>query len=148
AILLLPDGAAAKGWTGPSEILYMHAHDRQSERWNGPRMAFADADITEKTGFAEGRNFSPLKTVLRALAKDGYASLYTLLAPQGEQAGYPHLQNWREWLDERDPNVQMKQLGQKIAAMREIKSATELALLQKAIDASVEGHLAAMKMMR
>ena len=148
ALLLVPDSAAAKGWTGAKEILYMHPHDRQSEQWNGPRMAFDDADIHEKTGFAEVRAFASLEGDLRALAKDGYTSLYTLLAPQGETAGYPHLQNWRDWLDENDPNVQMRQLGQKIAALREVKSASELALLQKAIDASVDAHLAAMKMMR
>jgi Xaa-Pro aminopeptidase len=148
ALLLVPDSAASKGWSGPKEILYMHPHDRFFEAWNGPRMAYDDADIHEKTGFAEVRNFERLAGDLRALAKDGYTSLYTLLAAQGETAGYPHLQNWRDWLDENDPNVQMRQIGQKIAALREVKSATEIALLQKAIDASVDAHLAAMKMMR
>ena len=148
ALLLVPDSAAGKGWTGPAEVLYMHPHDRYFEQWNGPRMAFDDADIHERTGFAEVRNFERLAGDLRALAKGGYGSLYTLLAPQGETAGYPHFQNWRDWIEDNDPNVQPRQIGQKIAALREVKSPTEIALLQKAIDASVDAHLAAMKMMR
>ncbi len=35
ALLLVPDGAASKGWQGATEILYLPAHDRASERWNG-----------------------------------------------------------------------------------------------------------------
>src|SRR5579862_3129939 len=147
ALLLLPDSAAGKGWQGATEILYMPGHDRASERWNGIRMAFDDSGIAEKTGFAEVRKFDRLQNDLKSLAKS-FSSLYTLLPPRGPNAGYPHLENWQEWLIQIDPGVSLKQIGEQIATLRTVKSPTEIALLTKAVEASVDGHLAAMKMMR
>ncbi len=147
ALLLLPDGAASKGWSGATEILYLPEHDRASERWNGIRMAFDDPGIAAKTGVAEVRKFDRLQNDLKSLAKN-YLSLYTLLPPRGPSAGYPHLENWQDWLIQIDPGVSLKQIGQQIATLRTIKSPTEIELLTKAVEASVDAHLAAMKMMR
>src|ERR1700733_12787706 len=38
ALLLVPESAAQKGWTGPREILYLPPRDLAEEKWNGPRM--------------------------------------------------------------------------------------------------------------
>src|SRR5690242_4840941 len=38
ALLIVPDSAATKGWSGPNEIFYLPPHNRLSERWNGPRI--------------------------------------------------------------------------------------------------------------
>jgi Xaa-Pro aminopeptidase len=46
------------------------------------------------------------------------------------------------------PQAKLKDVRQQIAAMRLVKSPTELVLLQKAIDLSLDAHLSAMKMMR
>src|SRR5580704_9310696 len=40
AVLLVPDNATAKGWTGPArEIFYLPPHNAFFEAWNGPRIA-------------------------------------------------------------------------------------------------------------
>ena len=145
ALLLVPDSAASKGWTGPKEIFYLPLHNPAVERWNGPRMAPDDSGIHEKTGFADVHLFTSLASDLKNLVKI-YPTVYTLL-PGRNDAGYPHLENWMEWLTKYDPDANLAPIAPKIGALRQIKSATELALLTRAIELSMDAHLAAMKMM-
>jgi Xaa-Pro aminopeptidase len=150
ALVLVPDSAAAKGYTGSTEILYLHPRNAQLERWNGPRMGPADPGIQEKTGFdgphSEVRSFDKLAADLAALAQI-FPTFNTILESL-TAAGYPHFQNWQAWLTKTVPGIKLAQIRDKIGAMRQIKSAGEIALLQRAIDASVDAQLAAFKMMR
>ncbi len=150
ALILVPDSAAAKGYAGPTEILYLHPRNRQLEQWNGPRMGPDDPGIREKTGFdsrlSEVRSFERLSADLAALAKI-FPTFNTILESPGA-AGYPHFQNWQAWLTKTVPGIKLAQIRDKIGAMRQIKSAGEIQLLQRAIDASIDAHFAAFKMMR
>jgi Xaa-Pro aminopeptidase len=145
ALLIIPTGATAKGWPGSNEVFYLPPRNPALERWNGPRIGPDDPGVHEKTGFAEVRQFSTLVTDLKTLAKNN-STLYTLL-PGRNDAGYPHLQNWADWLAKNDPDAKLVQIAPKIGALRQIKSQTEIALLTRAIELSVDAHLAAMKMM-
>ena len=146
ALLLIPDGAEAKGWSGPKEIFYLPTRNLATERWNGPRIGPGDPGVQEKVGFSEVRNFSKLTLDLLALAKS-YPTLYTLLPHNGD-AGYPHLQNWANWLNKTVPGVKLVQIESQIGALRQIKSAGEIAFLTRAIELSVDAHLDAMRNMR
>src|ERR1700732_4295025 len=53
ALLLLPESAAEKGWTGPREILYLPPRNLALEKYNGPRIGLDDTAVMEKTGFAD-----------------------------------------------------------------------------------------------
>src|SRR5712675_2970006 len=70
AMLLVPETAAQKGWTGPREILYLPPRDPAQEKWNGPRMGPDDPAIKEKTGFADVEVFTKLHEAVATLAKD------------------------------------------------------------------------------
>jgi Xaa-Pro aminopeptidase len=146
ALLLLPPGAAEKGWKGPQEILFLPPRDLAQERWNGPRMAPDDASIGARAGFAAVEAFAGLKARLAALAAT-YTEIYTLV-PGDNDTGYPHAREWSEWLSTVAPNVAKRDAAPAIGAMRQIKSSGELALLTKAIELSVDAHLAAMRMLR
>jgi Xaa-Pro aminopeptidase len=150
ALILVPDSAVAKGYSGPMEILYLHPRNPQLERWNGPRMGPDDPGIREKTGFdgqhSEVRSFDKLSADLVALSKI-FPTFDTILESP-TAAGYPHFQNWQAWLTKNVPGIKLAQVRDKIGVMRQIKSAGEIALLQRAIDASVDAQLAAIKMMR
>ena len=76
-----------------------------------------------------------------------YKEIYTLL-PQQSDTGYPHAREWSEWLLKNRPGLPLRDAAPTIAAMRQIKSPGEIALLTKAIELSVDAHLAAMRMMR
>jgi len=154
ALVLLPDGGLKAAATaekvegqvgeGPKEILYLPPRNKQLERWNGPRVGPDDPGIAEATGFATVEPYAKLKEELERLAKP-YTNFYTLL-PRRNQAGYPHRENWAKWLRETLPQVNLRDIAPQIGTLRQVKSASELALLTRAIDLSVDAHIEAMKM--
>ena len=146
ALLLVPESAAEKGWTGPREIFYLPPRDLAEERWNGPRMGPDDPGIQEKTGFARVETFAKLRDTLAALAKN-YPEIYTEL-PGPHDEGYPHAANWSQWVKDAAPQATVKDVSPAVGTLRAIKSPGELALIQKAIDPSIDAHLEAMKMMQ
>src|SRR6202140_5085181 len=145
ALLLVPESAAQKGWTGPREILYLPPRDLAEEKWNGPRMGPDDPGIKEKTGFADVETFAKLHDALGALAKN-FPEIYTEL-PGPHDEGYPHAANWSKWVKDAAPQATVKDASPAVATLRAIKSPGELALLTKAVEASIDAQFAAMKMM-
>jgi Xaa-Pro aminopeptidase len=146
AVLLIPDPPAGKKLDGPREILYLPARDYAQEKWEGPKMGPDDPGIREKTGFGDVEAFATLRGKLEELSKV-YSNFYTLM-PGQEEEGYPHLQIWSEWLKRAVPSANVRDITAVISAMRQVKSPGELALMQKAIDASIDAHLDAMKRMK
>jgi Xaa-Pro aminopeptidase len=146
ALLLVPESADEKGWTGPREILYLPPRNPAEERWNGPRMGPDDPGIQEKTGFARVETFAKLHDTFAALAKN-YPEIYTEL-PGPHDEGYPHAANWSQWVKEAAPQASLKDISSAVGTLRAIKSPGELALIQKAVDPSIDAHLEAMKMVR
>ena len=146
ALLLVPESAEQKGWTGAREILYLPPHDYKEEKWNGPRLGWDDPGIQEKTGFARVENFAKLRETLAALAKN-FPEVFTEL-PGPHDDGYPHAANWSKWVKEAAPQATLKDVSPAVGTLRAIKSPGELALIQKAIDPSIDAQLEAMKMVR
>jgi len=146
ALLLVPESAEQKGWSGAREILYLPPRDLAEERWNGPRMGPDDPGIQEKTGFARVETMAKLRDALVALAKN-YPEIYTEL-PGPHDEGYPHAANWSKWVKDLVPQASLKDVSSAVGTLRAIKSPGELALMQKAIEPSIDAQLAAMKMMR
>ena len=146
ALLLVPESAEQKGWSGPREILYLPPRDLAEEKWNGPRMGPDDPGIQEKTGFARVETFAKLRDTLAALAKN-YPEIYTEL-PGPHDEGFPHAANWSKWVKDAAPQASVKDVSSAIGTLRAIKSPGELALIQKAIDPSIDAQFEAMKMTR
>jgi Xaa-Pro aminopeptidase len=144
ALLILPPGAAEKGWKGPSEILFLPTRDLPQERWDGVRMGPDDPGIAAKTGFAAVQNYSQLKDRLEEVAKS-YHDLFTIL-PHNDDTGYPHARETSDWVRQNAPKLSLQDATAAIGALRQIKSSGEIALLQKAIDLSVDAQFAAMRM--
>jgi Xaa-Pro aminopeptidase len=145
ALLLLPESAVEKGWTGPREILYLPPRDPAQEKWNGPRAGPDDPGIKEKTGFADVEVFTKLHDTIAGLTKN-FPEIYTEL-PGPHDEGYPHSVNWSKWVKEAAPQATLKDVSSAVGTLRAIKSPGELALIQKAIDPSIDAQFAAMKMM-
>jgi len=146
ALLLIPDSADGKPREGPHEILYLPPRNRSEEKWEGPRPGPTDPDIVAKTGVEAVEPFANLHAELASLAKT-YSTFYTELPPKHEE-GYPHLTIWSKWLRDAVPQAEVKDISTALGAMRQIKSPSEIALLQKAIDLSIDAHFDAMKHIR
>jgi len=146
ALLLVPESALQRGWTGPREVLYLPPRDLAEERWNGPRMGPDDPGIQEKTGFVRVETFAKLRETLVSLAKT-FPDIYTEL-PGPHDEGYPHAAIWSRWVKEAVPQALLKDVSSAEGTLRAVKSPGELDLIQKAIDPSIDAHFEAMKMMR
>ena len=146
AVVLLPGAPNAKPAEGPQEILYLPARNPEEEHWEGPKMGPNDPGIADKTGFQTVEPFDNLKPDLEKLS-NAYSAFYTLIAPTDED-GYPHLTKMNQWLRDALPHSMLRDTTPTLDAMRQVKSPGELELLQKAIDASVDAQLDAMRQMR
>jgi Xaa-Pro aminopeptidase len=146
ALVLLPGAPNTKRGEGPQEILYLPARDPDEEQWDGPKMGPNDAGIARTTGFEAVEPYDKLKGDLDKLAK-AYKDFYTIAAP-AEEDGYPHFTNVNKWLRDVLPRSNLKDITPTLDSMRQVKSPGELALMQKAIDLSVDAQLDAMKEMR
>jgi Xaa-Pro aminopeptidase len=146
AIMLLIPKLHAPG--GPpelgEEILYIPAHDHREEKWTGPKLAPDDADAPARTGFATVRNVAQFDADLQTATK-GASTIYTELSPQSESGEECFVTAALKRLHEKAPKASLVDMRMVIGRMRSVKSPGEIALIRKAVDASVEAHLAAMK---
>lgn len=145
-IIVLPREPKA-GWDGPREILFLPDKDLLKEKWNGVRMSPADANIQERTGFAAVKPMAQMRATVEQLAKL-YSEFATILPYKYENGGYPHEKDVTESLQSAAPQVKLKDIRLQIEALRQIKSSGEIEFLQKAVDISLDSHLAAMKAAR
>ncbi len=146
ALLLIPEPHGDKPSEGPREILYLPRRDLKQEQWEGPKIGPDTPGVAAMTGFQAVAPFASLRADLTRLAET-YPKFYTLLPPEQEE-GYPHLTNWSRWLHGALPKSELLDVTPVLGAMRQVKSAGELALLRKAVDLSVDAHLDAMKHVR
>src|SRR5262249_45931463 len=146
ALVIFPKSAngAAAGSDGGSDILFLPPKDPAKEKWNGVRMSPADPGIEARTGFKSVQPTSELTATLQKIAS-GNPEIYTILPYETEMGGYPHEKDEMEWLDKNAPQLKRKDIREKIAAMRQIKSPGELAFLKRAVELSDDAHLEAMK---
>jgi len=126
------------------EILYIPPHNRGEEKWTGPKLAPEDADAPARTGFATVHEVSRFTADLQEALKD-VPRIYTELTPQPESGEECFQADMVKQLREKAPQAEMVDLRPAVARMRAIKSPGEIALIRKAVDASVAAHLAAMR---
>src|SRR5579862_1445453 len=129
------------------EILYIPAHDHQEEKWTGPKLAPDDADASARTGFATVRKVAQFDTDLQAAIKQA-STIYTELSPQSESGEECFVTASLNRLREKAPKASLVDMRMVIGRMRSVKSAGEITLIRKAVDASVEAHFAAMKTLK
>jgi Xaa-Pro aminopeptidase len=146
-VILSAKSSGSDASNSPREILYLPVKNPQKEKWNGVRMSPADPGIEARTGFASVKPFAEMRAAVENLAK-AYPCLYTILPYEKELGGYPHEKEAVDWLQQAAPQIKLKDIRAKISALRQIKSPSEIAFLQRAIDLTVDSHLAAMRMMR
>lgn len=134
--------------TFPNEILFLPPRNLKQEIWDGPEMGPGDSGIMNETGFEAVEPIVNLKGDLQKLAKI-YKTFDTILPPEHEE-GYPHFTESAVALRQAlaQPKIKLEDASDAIYALRQVKSDDEIALIQKAIDASIDAQFDAMKTMR
>ena len=121
------------------EVLFLPRRNAQAERWSGP---FLGPDDAECLGFQDVRDVDELAHSLGSLLKDrtNLMGLRPKAGPGSEALGQAAaLDRLREISGNRD----VRDIRSELASMRAIKSSTEIALLRKAVNATVSAFRAA-----
>lgn len=144
AVLIIPamekDGKPVHAY---SEVLLLPPHNRTEEKWTGPKLGADTPNVKEKTGFDQVMSLDQIHDALNQFGPQQFINLFVNQSPEADRA--------IEWLRRTNafPGfVRTDDAGPKIAELRSIKDAGEAALIKKAMEASVAGHLAAMKAMK
>ena len=127
------------------EFLYLPSRDPEAERWTGERDPIAAA-LRSKYGFERILRSAGLMRQLIDLATRS-PTLWQVSRPSAGEVRPPDLQLYSK-VQERVPGVSTKTLGWTLAQMRARHDADEIALMQRAIRISEEGHLAAWRVVR
>jgi Xaa-Pro aminopeptidase len=143
ALLLIParagrgDGAEQAG-NDYREVLFLPPDSPSHERWNGARAAPEDDGIAALTGVAEVRGAPELESVVSEAARN-WPRIYTLF-PHQESHGLQPEADRREKVNSLAGGLPLSDIRSHIERLRSIKSASEVRLIQKAIDASIAAH--------
>jgi Xaa-Pro aminopeptidase len=129
------------------EVLFIPAHDFREEKWTGPKLGPEDADASARSGFPTLKAASLFQTELLEALK-AFPKIYTELTPQPESGEDYFQAEVVSKVRKMAPLANLVDVRPHIESQRAVKSPGEIALLRKAADASIEGHLAAMKTVR
>ncbi len=125
------------------EILFLPENDAYASKWLGPRLGI---DGAAKLGVEEVLSASAMESRMRALLRDR-KKLYGLL-PTGRGRGRNAAERLLARLQALCRRKDVRDVRAPLARLRAIKSAGEIATIQKAADASIEAHLAAWRVIR
>lgn len=135
-LLLVPEG-----WQGAKEILFLPPRDPFQERWTGPQLTPGE-ETAKRLKFdrvlSSSDFYRTLYDITNAEFRANQRPLYTI--DFGESGRYTRERDFTDSLRRTLPNLRLQDARDKLAEMRRIKSASEIALLQKAVDITGEAH--------
>jgi Xaa-Pro aminopeptidase len=139
---LLPDKPAL-------EIVFIPPRNRLQERWTGPQIG-PGTEAEQKFGMQEVADASKFNDRLRevlmspafkpdAAGGKAIAKIYTII-PSGSTAEIERESRFVETLRQAAPGAQVVNISPYVADLRKVKSASEITLLQRAIDITGEAQ--------
>lgn len=123
-----------------TEILFLPSRNATEEKWTGPKLGPNDPDVKSVTGFDR---VAPLDRLTEEMAKVAPQPSATVFTNKGTEA--PEAAKWLQRTNAFPGFVRFQDGTARIEKLRTIKDVGELALLQKAADATRAAHFAAFK---
>ena len=146
ALLIAPEvaGDGDRPTRPYTEILFLPGRSQSEEKWTGPKLGPDDPDAGKITGFDRVEILDKLRVELVRLLPQPRAVVYSDLPAfrEGSAAGTPLA--WLERANAFPVYVSIEDVKPMLDEMRRVKDAGEIALIRKATEASMAGHLAAM----
>jgi len=143
--LLIASAADAKGDTPARpymEILFLPPRNLTQEKWTGPKLGAENPEAPKITGFDYVEDMGQLPNDVARYVTGARPVLYTDVASGDETSAslkpLAFLKRFNAYLSFQDVKPM-------ISSLRTIKDAGEVALIRKAVDASVAAHFAAFK---
>ena len=148
AALLIAPAEAGNGNSpavGYTEILFLPAHNPVQEKWTGPKLGPENPEATKVTGFAQVEVLDNLRTELVRLLSGQRAAVYTDVPTSGDSSLSSTPLEWLKRANAFPLNASFQDVRPILASLRTFKDAGEIERIRKATDASIAGHLAAMR---
>jgi Xaa-Pro aminopeptidase len=147
AVLIVPE--VASGGTEPAhpytEILFVPGHNYSQEKWTGPKLGPEDAGATKVTGFDRVEALDKLRDELVRLLPQPRATVFSDLPELQHRSASTTGLEWLRRANAFPVYISLQDVKPLLDEMRRVKDAGELALIRKAVEASMAGHLAAMR---
>lgn len=135
------------------DMLFLPPRNENVERWTGPKWGPGD-EAAEAFGFDDVLSTAPSEIVLDARRRpvpgfegrlqswlaEADAVLWTDCAAIGTDAPLPPTHRFLAALRDRLPSFTVKDVSEAIHGLRVIKDAGEIALMRRAVAATIEGH--------
>ncbi|MBI4747928.1 MAG: aminopeptidase P N-terminal domain-containing protein [Acidobacteria bacterium] len=135
-LILAPDG-----YQGAKELLFIPPRNPNQERWTGPQIGPGEetAKLFNVDRVLSASDFyRVLYDITNAEFRSDWKKLYTI--DFGNGAKFTREREFTDTLRQTLFNLQIVDVNPKIAELRKIKAASEIALLQKAIDITGEAQ--------
>lgn len=144
ALLISPARAVDSGIPAHpyTEILFLPARNLFQEKWMGPQLGPENPDAPKITGFDRVADIATLPSEIEKLtASIARPLIYADVSEDGSSGANSPL----EFLKRLNASLRFQDVKPMLGSLREIKDSGELALIRKAVDASVAAHFAAFK---
>ena len=131
--------APARAYT---EILFLPPRNLRLEKFTGPQLGGDDPEAPKLTGFDRVEDMGKLPEDVARLLANQRPAIYTQLPAPGST---PASEDMLGFLRHSNAVVFFQDVKPMLSSLRTVKDAGEIALLRRAVDASVAAHFAAMK---
>jgi len=149
ALLIAPEVAGDGGQARPySEILFLPGRNYSQEKWTGPKLGPEDPDARKITGFDRVESLDKLRDEVVRLLPSPRAVVYSDLPAFQEASASATPLEWLHRANAFPVYISLEDVKPMLAEMRRVKDAGEIALIRKATEASMAGHLAAMRALK
>jgi Xaa-Pro aminopeptidase len=148
-LLLVPKVAVGGNQTAEmdKEILFIPPHDYRQEKWTGPKLGPDDADASARTGFPTVKSTTLFQAEFQEALRT-FNKVYTEVTPEPESGEDCFVPEMLSRLKKLAPLANFGDFRSILTRLRMVKSPGEIALIRKATEASMEAHLAALKVTR
>ena len=131
--------APARAYT---EILFLPPRNLTQEKWTGPKLGPENPEAPKITGFDRVEDMGQLPSDVMKFVIGARPSVYTDIASHGETS--PSTQPLA-FFKRLNAYLSFQDVKPMLSSLRTTKDAGEVALIRKAVDASVAAHFAAFK---
>lgn len=136
------DGNPARQY---SEILFLPRRNYSQEQWTGPKLGPENPKAAELTGVDRVESLDELRDELVKLQPKTGARIFTDI-PEGEAISNSTAPiAWQQNANAFSVGTSYEDIRPRLASLRTVKDAGEIALIQKAVDASIAAQFAAIR---
>jgi Xaa-Pro aminopeptidase len=144
AALLIMDATASQEHAY-KEVLFLPNHNPSQERWTGPKLGADNPDAGKITGFDHVEIIDNLRSALVRLLPSQKATIYTDVPASDEISNSTAPLEWLKRANGFSVGVSFQDIRPLLGSLRTYKDSGEIERIRHATDASIAGHLAAMR---